>query len=110
MQPSFTAAPEGVQTAFPGLFFCPDDSFTQIQRCFAQVSMTFALKSCIIRAEAKGRNFYGGSIHPQHKYHTPAHVCNKSTQTCNTPLELVPNLKRYRLYSSQKFTCIHGFS
>ena len=52
MQSSFTAAPEGTQTAFPGLFCCPDDSFTQIQERFAQVSMTFALKSCIIRAEA----------------------------------------------------------
>jgi hypothetical protein len=70
MQSSFTAAPEGTQTAFPGLFCCPDDSFTQIQKRFAQVSMTFALKSCIIRAEAKGRNFYGEPTHLKYKYHT----------------------------------------
>ena len=49
-------------------------------------------------------------MHLQHKYHTHAHVCNKAIQTCNKPLELVLNLKRYRLYSSQKFTCMHGFS
>ena len=72
--------------------------------------MTFALKPCIIQAEAKGRNFYEESMHLQHKHHTSAHVCNKVTQTCNKPLELVPNLKRYRLYSSQKFTGVHGFS
>ena len=30
-------------------------------------------------------------MHPQHKCHTTVHVRNKSHQTCNKPLELVPN-------------------
>lgn len=48
-------------------------------------------------------NFYGNSMHPQHKCHTTVHVRNKSHQTCNKPLELVPNLRGADLYRTQNF-------
>ena len=48
-------------------------------------------------------NFYGNSMHLQHKRHINAHVRNKSHQTCNKPLELVPNLRGSDLYRTQNF-------
>ena len=48
-------------------------------------------------------NFYGNSMHLQHKRHINAHVCNKSHQTCNKSLELVPNLRGSDLYRTQNF-------
>ena len=107
--PSFTAAPGGAQWPFPGLFCCPFERFTQVRGRFTQVLMIFAPKSCIIQTGTKGRNFYGNSMHLQHKRHINAHVCNKSHQTCNKPLELVPNPRDADLYRTQNFNVTGWF-
>ena len=81
----------GITTVAALVSWWNNNSFTaaaiQVRGRFTQVLMIFAPKSCIIQTGTKGRNFYGNSMRPQHKRYTSVHVCNKSHQTCNNPLE-----------------------